>query len=209
MRTKPRGKDVEDESIHSFISRRFDSNLADNMVDPLFKGIVAGDIKNLSASALLGNFYDYEKTHGSITNGMIASTRHPKPNEAIYDDLSEMKEAFKGFSVWRLANGLEEMVGKIVDKLSQDKIVKMYLNEPIEKLEFNHEKKEKSIDIVTKTKKENVDIVISSVYSKHNAQFLPDKYAKLNNLLSKIDAVSVALLNIYFKQDILPVKVKN
>lgn len=179
------------------------------MVDPLFKGIVAGDIKNLSASALLGNFYDYEKTHGSITNGMIASTRHPKPNEAIYDDLSEMKEAFKGFSVWRLANGLEEMVGKIVDKLSQDKIVKMYLNEPIEKLEFNHEKKEKSIDIVTKTKKENVDIVISSVYSKHNAQFLPDKYAKLNNLLSKIDAVSVALLNIYFKQDILPVKVKN
>ena len=119
-----------------------------------------------------------------------------------------MKDDFKGLSVWRLTNGLEEMVEKLVSKLSQDENVKLYLNEPIEKLEFNHEKKEKSIDIITKTKKENVDIVISSVYAKHNAQFLPDKYAKLNNLLGKIDAVSVALLNFYFKQDVLPVKVQ-
>ena len=34
----PRDQNVEDESIWSFISRRMDSNIADNLVDPVFKG---------------------------------------------------------------------------------------------------------------------------------------------------------------------------
>jgi hypothetical protein len=35
----PRDSSVKDESIWSFISRRFDSSVADNLVDPVFKGI--------------------------------------------------------------------------------------------------------------------------------------------------------------------------
>jgi protoporphyrinogen oxidase len=36
--TSRRDKSLEDESIWSFIERRFDAQIADNMVDPIFKG---------------------------------------------------------------------------------------------------------------------------------------------------------------------------
>lgn len=38
-RTAPRDASIEDESIHSFISRRLGENIADNVVDPVFKGV--------------------------------------------------------------------------------------------------------------------------------------------------------------------------
>lgn len=38
LRTPKRPDDVEDESIWSFIARRFEPAVADNLVDPLFKG---------------------------------------------------------------------------------------------------------------------------------------------------------------------------
>ncbi len=34
----PRDPKIEDESVWSFISRRFDDSIADNLVDPIFKG---------------------------------------------------------------------------------------------------------------------------------------------------------------------------
>ena len=38
MFTKKRDPSIEDESIWSFIQRRFDAEIADNLVDPIFKG---------------------------------------------------------------------------------------------------------------------------------------------------------------------------
>ena len=40
LNTPKRNSDVEDESLWSFIARRFDPDVADNLVDPLFKGII-------------------------------------------------------------------------------------------------------------------------------------------------------------------------
>jgi hypothetical protein len=34
----PRDPKIEDESVWSFIARRFDNSIADNLVDPIFKG---------------------------------------------------------------------------------------------------------------------------------------------------------------------------
>lgn len=39
FRTPPRDQNVQDESIWSFVSRRMSSEIADNLVDPIFKGI--------------------------------------------------------------------------------------------------------------------------------------------------------------------------
>ncbi len=38
LNTPKRNSDVDDESIWSFIARRFEPDVADNLVDPLFKG---------------------------------------------------------------------------------------------------------------------------------------------------------------------------
>ena len=90
-----------------------------------------------------------------------------KPSESDYQDLLPLRERAKNQSIWRLKNGMEEMVEKLVKKLSNDDKVRLYLNEPIERLEFESENtQKKSVRIKTKTHDQKVDIVISSIYSK-------------------------------------------
>ncbi len=80
---------VKDESLWSFIARRMEPEVADNLVDPLFKGICGGDIKQLSAATLVKNFYEYEAISGSIIRGALSRKKlaeHAK-NESTYKDL--------------------------------------------------------------------------------------------------------------------------
>lgn len=94
FRAPTRDKSVEDESIWSFISRRIDPRIADNLVDPVFKGITGGDIKYLSTAALLKNFYEYEKDFGSISKGV-----YKKAKSIVFLILNFFRKLLKNFGV--------------------------------------------------------------------------------------------------------------
>ncbi|KAI9824856.1 MAG: oxygen-dependent protoporphyrinogen oxidase [Thelocarpon impressellum] len=64
-----RPREVEDESVGAFISRRVGPAVADNIVSAVFHGIYAGDVYQLSASSLLPLQWLYEGRAGSITAG--------------------------------------------------------------------------------------------------------------------------------------------
>lgn len=83
-----------------------------------------------------------------------------------FEDLLEIKKDYANQSVWRLRNGMQGFTDRLVDVLSKQDNVRLLLNEPVQKLEFSKDKAEKSIKIKTKTMEKDVDIVISSVYSK-------------------------------------------
>ncbi len=68
---------------------------------------------------------------------------------------------------------------RLVQKLSAQSNVKMYLNEPIEKLEIDSGQFENSVRIKSKTREDTADIVISSVFSK--CQFDKDLSAKISD----------------------------
>jgi oxygen-dependent protoporphyrinogen oxidase len=68
---KPRS-DLTDESIHSFISRRFSPYVAETLIDAVTSGIYAGDIQKLSMRSCFGRLFDMEKEHGSVVRGMLA-----------------------------------------------------------------------------------------------------------------------------------------
>lgn len=59
----------EDESIHSFFSRRLGKRWADQLVDPFVLGIYAGDCKRLSMKSTFPIFYEWEKEEGSLLKG--------------------------------------------------------------------------------------------------------------------------------------------
>ena len=67
-----RPREMADESIGSFISRRFNSQVADNLASALFHGIYAGDIYSLSAASILPSLWFSEGRFGSLTAGMFA-----------------------------------------------------------------------------------------------------------------------------------------
>ena len=66
-----RSRELEDESVGSFISRRFGSSLADNIVSAVYHGIYAGDIYKLSARSILPKLWHYEKEDSSVMMGAL------------------------------------------------------------------------------------------------------------------------------------------
>lgn len=61
----PRGGD-EDETVADFFSRRFSKNMAESLIDPMIKGIYAGDSRKLSLKACFPDLYQAEKEYRSL-----------------------------------------------------------------------------------------------------------------------------------------------
>jgi protoporphyrinogen/coproporphyrinogen III oxidase len=59
-----------DESIASFITRRFGGEALRRLGDPLLAGIHGGDAERLSMRALFPRFLDLERTDGSVIRGL-------------------------------------------------------------------------------------------------------------------------------------------
>jgi len=94
-----------DESIASFLRRRFGQEAVERLGEPLLAGIHAGDPERLSIVATFPRFRELERLHGSLVRGMWA--KHPKarPGE---------KPAAAFYS---LRGGLGELVEALVSRL--------------------------------------------------------------------------------------------
>jgi oxygen-dependent protoporphyrinogen oxidase len=60
----------DDESIGSFIRRRFGNEAVDYLAEPLLAGIHAGDVEQLSVHALFPRLVALEQTRGSVLRGL-------------------------------------------------------------------------------------------------------------------------------------------
>ena len=97
---RPRGAATEDESIASFVRRRFGTEAVERLGEPLMAGIHAGDPERLSIRATFPRFVDLEARHGSLIRGMWAAGR--------------AAPASTGSAFYSLAGGLGELVGALV-----------------------------------------------------------------------------------------------
>jgi protoporphyrinogen oxidase len=67
----------DDESVHSFISRRFGPEVSSKLVEPLLTGLYGASASDLSMEALLPRLRDLERSHGSVTVGMARRSAPP------------------------------------------------------------------------------------------------------------------------------------
>jgi oxygen-dependent protoporphyrinogen oxidase len=107
----PGGNGRGDESIASFLRRRFGQEAVDRLGEPLLAGIHAGDPERLSILATFPRFRDLETRHGSLVRGMWATPR-PKPAPG-----AKPSAAF-----YSLRGGLREMVDALVLRLERERI---------------------------------------------------------------------------------------
>jgi oxygen-dependent protoporphyrinogen oxidase len=63
-----------DESLASFVTRRFGREVLDRLAQPLIGGIYSGDPERLSMQATLPQFLELEQRHGSLVRAMQASS---------------------------------------------------------------------------------------------------------------------------------------
>lgn len=65
----------EEESIRAFVTRRFSSEVADLLFDPLTAGIHGGEIDRLSMQSCYPTLVEWERRYGSVVKGMRTAGR--------------------------------------------------------------------------------------------------------------------------------------
>ncbi len=82
----PRRRNGSDESIASFIGRRFGSETVTYLAEPLLAGIHAGDVDRLSMRALFPRFLEAERKYGSVLRA-FRQIRQPKSSNGAFMSL--------------------------------------------------------------------------------------------------------------------------
>jgi len=98
----PPRRDGGDESIGSFMRRRFGDEAVAYLAEPLLAGIHAGDVDRLSIRALFPRFVETERKHGSL----LRAFRRQRPAAPSPDGV------FRSFP-----NGLSELVDAVTKAL--------------------------------------------------------------------------------------------
>jgi protoporphyrinogen/coproporphyrinogen III oxidase len=71
---------TEDESIASFVRRKFGASLLDNFAAPFVSGVYAGDPEKLSLRSAFPQVHEWEENHGSLLRGAIRKMRSRPKN---------------------------------------------------------------------------------------------------------------------------------
>ncbi|XP_046543186.1 protoporphyrinogen oxidase-like isoform X2 [Haliotis rubra] len=186
--------DNSDETVHAFVARRFGAELADYAVDPMCRGIFAGNCRNLSVDACFPMLTNMERDHGSVIKGMLT----PKKREIPSSSLVRVSELEKWVS-WSLRTGLQELTDTMSTVIGQNSTTEVRTSTPCMGIELLHDGKLK-----VKTEGEDItaDHVFSGVYSKNLGSLLPASPLKDN--LMEIPAVSVVVINMEYEGLQLP-----
>ncbi|CAJ0753012.1 6336_t:CDS:2 [Entrophospora sp. SA101] len=173
-------KEISDESIEAFITRRLGSTASQVLMSSLVHGIYAGDVINTTM------FSD-------------------ELDKMLYDNMvEENKEIFNfvsGISLFSFKNGIEEFVDAIVKDLQTKENIEIKTGHEVKEMVFGND------CVEVHTNKESIcsDHVISTIPSNILYDILPKDY-KFSQLKYN-PSVSVAIVNFSYDQpNILPVK---
>jgi oxygen-dependent protoporphyrinogen oxidase len=107
----PRGAAEEDESLASFVKRRFGREALERVVQPLIGGIYAADPEKLSLAATMPRFLEMERARGSVIKGMLREKRQSP---------AQRTESGARWSLFlSLAGGMQELVDAIAARLPE------------------------------------------------------------------------------------------
>jgi oxygen-dependent protoporphyrinogen oxidase len=76
-----------DESIASLVERHFGEEVAEKIAGPLLSGVFGGDIRTLSASAVMAPFRQMEREHGSLILALQQKQRRTAGGQSVFTSL--------------------------------------------------------------------------------------------------------------------------
>ncbi|KAI8906531.1 Protoporphyrinogen oxidase [Powellomyces hirtus] len=197
---------ASDESIHSFVSRRFGQNVADNLVSAVLHGIYAGNAKELSVRSAMPLLWELEKKHGSVGRGLLA----PPDRKAVAAALKKAREDAKTrdanadafvrelqstTSIYSFKDGMQTLTDALHRDLETKENVELVRGE-VEQIslgpnpEVFHSGDSNPI---------KADHVISTLPASALHSLLPSSQQPLASLLSTIKSVNVATVNLAFR----------
>jgi oxygen-dependent protoporphyrinogen oxidase len=126
----PRGRNDQDESLGSFVRRRFGAEALERVAQPLIGGIYASDPDQLSLTATMPRFKEMERSKRSIIRAMWSEQRRRAR--------SESGSGARWSLFVTLAGGMQELIDSIVQRIPKNA---MLLDSPATHLSHDREKK--------------------------------------------------------------------
>ncbi|GME42917.1 Amine oxidase [Neofusicoccum parvum] len=220
----PRDSDVTDESMGSFLERRMGSRqVADNLLSAVMHGIYAGDIYQLSAKSIMPFQWYLEGKYGSVikgiwrvqqeSSGTVPITQREANFIKSFQDETPLERDFlvklRTASVFSFRNGIQTLVNRLRDTLSDKDNVKIKTGSEITKLEKDEETGKIKIYQQEDTPPEISDLVISSVSAKALAKIATAGQSTTSPInfspLANVPFVNVMVVNLFFSDpNVLP-----
>lgn len=206
-----RPKEMEDESVASFISRRSGSpHLANNLISAVFHGIYAGDIDKLSARSLLAKPWHFEGVSGSIGEGFLdmrkngyswIETRDYELRNELAPKVEAIGKDLVSASVFSFKEGIGAFTGALEKSLRENPNVHFRTNDRITSLEYDIESNGIKITNASNLTTANYTRAISTISSNNLSTLASDHLPSL----AKTPSVTVMVVNLYYSDPtILP-----
>ncbi|KAM8846466.1 protoporphyrinogen oxidase [Synchiropus picturatus] len=194
---RSRGKD-DDESVHSFVSRRFDRELADIAVDSLCRGVFAGDCRKLSLRSCFPILYNAEQHRGSVVLGMLLGSG---PTPALTPGPLSQRSLKESWAQWSLKRGVQSLPERLSDFLQQSERVELHKNTPVTSVTPSVS----GWTISTEDGNLSADHIISALPAKVLSSVLPASCQSLIQNLQRVTMATVAVVNLQYEGSVLPV----
>lgn len=185
--------DKWDESLSSFVRRRFGEEALFRIAQPMIGGIYTADPETLSLRATMPRFLDLEDAHGSVIRGMIAQKRKSKSsNQADSSKVAGARySAFVSFD-----RGIGVLVDSLIASMPKD-----ILKFDAQVDEIRREQNDDSYLVRLKSQEElKAKSVILAVPAREAGALLGSIHDSLGGQISAIQSASSAVLNFVFKR---------
>ncbi|XP_068590678.1 protoporphyrinogen oxidase [Cebidichthys violaceus] len=193
-----KGKE-DDESIHSFVSRRLGKELADIAVDSLCRGVFAGDCRKLSVRSCFPVLFNAEQRRGSLTLGMLLGSG---PAPVVPPGPLAQRAVEESWAQWSLSRGVESLPESITEYLQRSGRVQLHREAAVQHIS-------PSASGWTITLEDGVmsaDHIIAALPAKALSSILPSSCQPLIQPLQDISTVTVAVVNLEYEGSVLPVE---
>ena len=185
----PARRDGADESLESFVVRRFGREAFDRLIQPLIGGIYTADPAKLSLAATLPQFLEMERRSGSLIRGMRA-----KQGSGVRGQESEASGARYGLFL-APRDGMQRLVEAVAARLPPSSI---RLNTPVERIDRTNDQWRLTVGSGT----EAFDEIILAAPGAISSRLLRSVDAELASLVGRIEyaGCSVAVLGVRREQ---------
>jgi len=186
----PRRNSQKDESVASFIKRRFGKEAFKLVVQPLFSGIYSTDPDMLSMQATMPHFIKMEQEHGSIIWAMRSKIK--------FNYTENKNSASSNSSYVSFKRGMQDLVNTLASYMPKESI---QLNKIVQEITL----KEDGWKIVTSNNNEiDVNGVIIATPSIQAATFVRGFDPLLADYLLGIKYTSSVIINLVYKREDIP-----
>ncbi|KAL8848533.1 MAG: hypothetical protein Q9221_006422 [Calogaya cf. arnoldii] len=217
---KPVRGSIDDESIGSFFSRRYNSSLADNAVSAGIHGIYAGDIYQLSVRSIMPFLWAAEETAKSITAGLTRGWSLHWPQDTALEAewaqaprASETMNAIRNSSVFTFRKGIGQLADRLEARLRESANVTTRLLTKVDQLQLEQVDGVPKMTLEARSdgettrqpEKESFTHVISTISSKALNNIVKPESSL--SILSQTPSVTVMVVNLYYSNpSILPAR---